>query len=408
VSLSWKICFSRDSYKDPIEDITPGFRRWLKIAANIAYSGLMTTEARRKLAPFMDTESQISQQDMFVQPFDSWPFLIIMDAICSPHNDFIRILSKHTPLRTNEVSDFCAPDCFDDLLRLDMTDYGRRFLCVYRGNFDENGMISFSEEKEALFCKTFEKSQYYYVVLSSINGGVEVISSAPCEDLVTRFEQSFPVKDLSRRQRVHLWHVLKESEKAGLIMFIEKVMWYILSQTKYTIDKRLKPGESVSNFIVDNDVAIERTLNSNEKEGKVTLSSLDEEFSISQLSRLYSFLQEPGGDVVDDVIIDQFLSFAKIERKEIVPHSFGFEGTAIRRGLVNVIPKCLCALNDKWNDLTEKVEKVLEEGLLDNDVLSVEEIQALSELRKLFLDNNNKGKTTKDLLAVYTAAKANL
>jgi hypothetical protein len=262
----------------------PDFDGAWNTALDIVEGCVLTNDARDGLA-----RTRLPIDDESVDPFlpnslDRWPVLIVLNALTSAHNEFVRILQQHANIRVGEVSDV------DELVRMDPTRFNDMFVRSCRGQIGPDGVPLFDADSERQFVKELTSSNYWIILLPVINCGTTVTSTAS-HSLVVRFDEQYKSRvGLDEEQRRALTgHVKDVNQGPGLVMFLERVMLRSLADCLQ--GKAPRDEQTINDYW---DSTHPGPLPLLEKTGKNAFAAANNQkrFQLRHLSSVYRFITE--------------------------------------------------------------------------------------------------------------------
>jgi hypothetical protein len=295
-------------------------------ALDCIVSGVLTPEARAALEASRFTDENEPDPNVFlIGKLDAWPLLLVFEGLSVAHNEFVRILQRHTNTRPGSLEEsYLFPE--DDVVHFDLTTCNSFAIHSYRGDLQADGIPQFNEDSEGRLVKSFEATVPYVITLSfldEIKVTPGVVSESPIACFTRLFGKS--VKITAEQRRALRVHVKETNKASGLMLLLERIVRHILG----TGVAKVKPDQGIADYIQahfkrEDLPLIERTAEAALAAARNAIGDEGADFALRRLVKIYEFLGETGEDLMSppdggltQLIVDRFAQLTDVAETDI-------------------------------------------------------------------------------------------
>ena len=165
----------------------------------------------------------ISRTDLTV---NNQEVLNLLLSLSSAHNEFITTLSDHSHVKVVDVADYKLPTMLN-AVRLSAEDIGSELVRAIGDSVGDDGVPVLQRKHEERFISALSSGTYYVIIHESVRPKMY----QKHESCIHQFKEKFGSKKLTREQRQALYDEVMDVDRTGLVMFLERVVYHILSRS---------------------------------------------------------------------------------------------------------------------------------------------------------------------------------
>lgn len=185
---------------------------------------LLPNEAQKFCPLFKEYQGDdMSRTDLTVT---NQEVLNLLLTLSSAHNEFLTTLSAHSHVKVVDVADYNLPVMLS-AVRLSAEDMGSELIRAIGDSIGDDGVPVLQRKHEERFISVLSSGNYYVIIHESVRPKMYQTH----ESCIHQLREKFGSKKLTREQQQALYDEVMDVNRTGLVIFLERVVYHILSRS---------------------------------------------------------------------------------------------------------------------------------------------------------------------------------